>query len=448
MIFISMRTILMLFLPNTQLYMVLYAGDLMTLDRQGIKKHYFVEGERFLTNCGSEGHPWADPKKALEGIDESELTMCKEFTDNIITYFAKHTPACYKFFDQKADISSELFDIADVCSYLLKEHNDLGSYYLHTDRLGSGSAVTDGRGEAVHVLGYMPYGETLLDLSQGYETPYQFTGYEKDQETGLHYAGARYYDSRLSIFLSVDRFAGKFPWQSPYCYASNNPIRYMDVNGDSAWRINNQWNTEYISKYHQYVPSQIQQYYNNGKKFTCEDLALSTLIDFASTNGLPVTIRNGKGIYDARSDNYTDIATFKNDVLTTTGARDLQNNNNTVSSDISRVRGGDIIVNRNNNNVGTHIQVVTASFYIDNTDFVNGVSIAQGNSGILNEVPGSSSILGAGDPNSSFYTGKPIERGWVDVNANVYFNNTKGTTTSNYSNAKNINVRRWNFSGF
>ena len=55
-------------------------------------------------------------------------------------------------------------------------------YYLHTDRLGSGSAVTDGSGEAVHVLGYMPYGETLLDLSHTpYETPYQFTGYEKDQ---------------------------------------------------------------------------------------------------------------------------------------------------------------------------------------------------------------------------------------------------------------------------
>lgn len=38
--------------------------------------------------------------------------------------------------------------------------------YLHTDRLGLGSAVTDGRGEAVHTLGYMPYGDTLLDLSQ------------------------------------------------------------------------------------------------------------------------------------------------------------------------------------------------------------------------------------------------------------------------------------------
>ena len=52
------------------------------------------------------------------------------------------------------------------------------SYYLHPDRLGSGSAVTDGRGEAVHVLGYMPYGETLLDLSQwGYETTREFAGF-------------------------------------------------------------------------------------------------------------------------------------------------------------------------------------------------------------------------------------------------------------------------------
>ena len=67
------------------------------------------------------------------------------------------------------------------------------SYYLSTDRLGSGSAVTDGRDRAVHLLGYMPYGETLLDLSQGgYETPYQFTGYEKDQEKGYSYYGSQY----------------------------------------------------------------------------------------------------------------------------------------------------------------------------------------------------------------------------------------------------------------
>lgn len=79
---------------NTEI--VLYAGDLMTLDRQGIKKHYFVEGERFLTNCGSEGGILRiDPSKAVDGITpKAEADVHREFTDNIITYFAKHKSSC------------------------------------------------------------------------------------------------------------------------------------------------------------------------------------------------------------------------------------------------------------------------------------------------------------------------------------------------------------------
>ena len=103
--------------------------------------------------------------------------------------------------------------------------------YYHTDRLGSGSAVTDGRGRAVHTLGYMPYGETLLDLSQGYETAYQFTGYEKDQETGLLYAEARYYESHLSTFNSTDPIWYKYPSLSPYAYYADNPVMLVDPDG-------------------------------------------------------------------------------------------------------------------------------------------------------------------------------------------------------------------------
>lgn len=36
-------------------------------------------------------------------------------------------------------------------------------------------------------------------------------------------------------FTSIDRFAEKFPWQSPYVFAGNNPVNYVDVNGDSIW---------------------------------------------------------------------------------------------------------------------------------------------------------------------------------------------------------------------
>ena len=105
-------------------------------------------------------------------------------------------------------------------------------FYLHTGRLGSSSAVTDGRGKAVHILGYMPYGETLLDLSHTYyETPYQFTGYEQDQETGLLYAEARYYDSQLGIFNSTDPMWYKYPSLSPYAYCVDNPVMLVDPDG-------------------------------------------------------------------------------------------------------------------------------------------------------------------------------------------------------------------------
>jgi RHS repeat-associated protein len=37
-----------------------------------------------------------------------------------------------------------------------------------------------------------------------YENRFKFTGHELGKETGLYYAGARYYDPKISIWLSVD----------------------------------------------------------------------------------------------------------------------------------------------------------------------------------------------------------------------------------------------------
>ena len=46
--------------------------------------------------------------------------------------------------------------------------------------------------------------------------------------------GARYYDARLSRFLSVDPLASDFPSWNPYHYVHNNPLRYTDPTGMSA----------------------------------------------------------------------------------------------------------------------------------------------------------------------------------------------------------------------
>ena len=58
---------------------------------------------------------------------------------------------------------------------------------------------------------------------------------EKDTETGYSYFGSRYYNSDLSIWLSVDPMAAKYPSLSPYVYCANNPVRLVDPNGEKIW---------------------------------------------------------------------------------------------------------------------------------------------------------------------------------------------------------------------
>ncbi len=64
-----------------------------------------------------------------------------------------------------------------------------------------------------------------------YENRWKFTGHELDRETGLYYAGARYYDPKISIWLSVDPLAEEFPNFNPYNYVMQNPINLIDPTG-------------------------------------------------------------------------------------------------------------------------------------------------------------------------------------------------------------------------
>ena len=61
---------------------------------------------------------------------------------------------------------------------------------------------------------------------------YTFSAKERDPETGLSYFGSRYYSSDLSIWLSVDPMAAKYPSLSPYVYCADNPVRCVDPNGE------------------------------------------------------------------------------------------------------------------------------------------------------------------------------------------------------------------------
>jgi len=53
------------------------------------------------------------------------------------------------------------------------------------------------------------------------------TAKELDNENSYTYFGARYYDSDLSVWLSVDPMSDKYPSTSAYMYCSGNPVIFM-----------------------------------------------------------------------------------------------------------------------------------------------------------------------------------------------------------------------------
>ena len=66
--------------------------------------------------------------------------------------------------------------------------------------------------------------------------PSSFTGKEKDEETGYGYFGARYMDHELmTMWLSVDPMADKYPSISPYNYCMWNPVKLVDPDGQEVY---------------------------------------------------------------------------------------------------------------------------------------------------------------------------------------------------------------------
>jgi len=70
--------------------------------------------------------------------------------------------------------------------------------------------------------------------TEDYETPFKFNGKELDTETGYYYYGARYYDPKNSIWISVDPLMEKYPNVNPYVYCLQNPVKWIDPTGMSV----------------------------------------------------------------------------------------------------------------------------------------------------------------------------------------------------------------------
>jgi len=116
--------------------------------------------------------------------------------------------------------------------------------YLTTDHLGSPRVVTDERGSVASRRDFMPFGEEIngvggrtTGLNYGSDNIRQkFTGYERDTESDLDFAQARYYNSSHGRFTSVDPLTASASTRNPqtlnrYSYGLNSPYKFTDPLG-------------------------------------------------------------------------------------------------------------------------------------------------------------------------------------------------------------------------
>ena len=232
----------------------LYPSAYMVLTNKGYTKHYYAGTERVAARLGGGGlnaqyhvigndvelQTKADIlfKQSIEQMNSRVLNennldciMSNEFAKEEFGHPIEGIP-----YQMKADVEFDYGRFNEMVNSMLTDYHNGEEeevYFYHSDHLGSASWITDNGGLAVQHLQYLPYGERYVDQRiSGYSERFTFTGKERDEETGYGYFGARYMDHELmTMWLSVDPMADKYPSISPYAYCAWNPVKLVDPDG-------------------------------------------------------------------------------------------------------------------------------------------------------------------------------------------------------------------------
>lgn len=397
--------------------------------------------------------------------DFRDLMVCRTTGSSgstVCEYFAYDSEGKLIYTEKGTEKHEYVYANGKLWCEVITKGSTKNTYYHHTDHLGTSVCITDYNGSILWQCEKDAFGYVRDKTNTLYDP--NFTGKLLDANTGLYYFNVRWYDPEMGRFITEDLARDSKNW---FVYCRNNPLKYIDPHGlfyydgngqqhsnsdysgvtgnisqsssnpnfnySNTRNIQNEWNSEYIRGYSEYVGDRIKKYEKNNERFTCEDLVLSLLIDFAYENNLPVTIKNESGTYSSYDSEFKNVKDFKNKVLSTTGASDLVKN--TIEIDVANLSEGDLICMDNGipnglmDNRYSHIQII---FVNHEEEF----EIAQGNI-----------ISGSSKYNSFFYGGEPIRKGIYNCSSDIYINSMTGNKTENAKNVFGMNFRRWNFYG-
>ncbi|WP_303850142.1 RHS repeat domain-containing protein, partial [Apibacter mensalis] len=203
-------------------------------------KHYYAGSQRIVSKLGDIESFGADPRRieyagsSVPGVTINWKAKYQRSIEGLKGNYA-YFEVPYNGKDNDDYVNGEGFCCSQNTALragigIGNVNNEKMQYYYHPDHLGSSRYITNLDGEIVQHVEYVPFGEVFIEeRNNSWNTPYLFNGKELDEETGLYYYGARYYNPRESIFLSMDPLFEKKG--TPYQYAYQNPIKYIDPTG-------------------------------------------------------------------------------------------------------------------------------------------------------------------------------------------------------------------------
>lgn len=309
------------------------------------------------------------------------------------------------------------------------------------DHLDNVRVVFDTTGKIKQRTDYYPFGLSIArdvpaqtQIVRNGTNRYLYNSKEVQVNTGYLDFGARTYDPLIGRMTTVDTFTENYANVSGYQFALNNPAVNIDMNGDSAWKITNQWNSAFVKQFTRELPYYIQKYEARKDKCTCDDLGLAVAMDFAKDNQLPFQWKTEAKSFDAASDDYSDFSSFSHDVKATSGAPDFQNGENTVPVSSKDANTGSILLNARENGRAHHVQII-----MGRSNDGNSLLIKQGNFNSLGR------ILGSDDPSSMRYLGVAIQTGTYNQRTDTWRNITNSTTKNNFSSGERLIYKAFNF---